>query len=434
MNRQSQLAYQPLPEQNLWQNHQLQVLLQYLQDRSPYYKKLLGKHHVDIHNIRSLHDLSFLPTTCKDDMQQHNWDFLCVPDHEVREYTATSGTLGKPVTIALTENDLRRLAYNEQQSFLTTGAKSSDIFQLMLTLDRQFMAGMAYYLGLRELGAAVVRTGAGFPSLQWDTIQRLQANSLVAVPSFLLKMIAYANEAGIDLKNSPVEKVLCIGEGLRTADFEPNTLAQRITSQWNIKLFGTYASTEMQTAFTECEAGMGGHHLPELVIFEILDDQGNPLREGEYGELTITTLGVEGMPLLRYRTGDICCYYDAPCSCGRKSRRLSPVLGRKQQMIKYKGTTLYPPAIFELLNSQDYIKEYQVEVTTDALGMDDLQLHLFTDLTDEQCSNRLRPLLQSRLRVAPQLNYCSAEQMQLMQFPQASRKQVKFVDNRNADY
>src|SRR5690606_30519302 len=103
-----------------------------------------------------------------------------------------------------------------------------------------------------------------------------------------------------------------------------NTLGEKISSEWRIKLYNTYASTEMQTAFTECSAGRGGHQQPDLILLEILDDDGNPLKEGEYGEVTITTLGVEGMPLLRYRTGDICCFYETPCTCGRKSKRLSP--------------------------------------------------------------------------------------------------------------
>ena len=345
-----QLAFESHSAQNAYQSDALKKLLEYLQANSPFYKRLFAQHHINIHNIRSLHDLHFLPTTSKSDVQQHNWDFLCVADKQVKEYTATSGTMGKPVEIALTEHDLQRLAYNEHQSFVCADGKPDDIYQLMLTLDRQFMAGIAYYMGIRQLGATLVRTGPGLPSMQWDTINRLQPTSLVAVPSFLLKLIEYAQEHKIDLRNSPVQKAICIGESLRDADFELNALGQKIHNNWPLKLYSTYASTEMQTAFTECSSGMGGHHQPDLIILEILNEHGDSLKSGEYGEVTITTLGVEGMPLLRYRTGDICTFYDAPCSCGRNTRRLSPVLGRTQQMIKYKGTTIYPPAIFDILN------------------------------------------------------------------------------------
>jgi len=425
-----QLAFESLNAQNSYQTEALQKLLGYLHGHSPFYKKLFAQHHINVHNVKSLADLHFLPTTSKNDVQEHNWDFLCVPDKHIKEYTATSGTMGKPVTIALTEQDLQRLAHNEHQSFLCADGRPGDIYQLMLTLDRQFMAGMAYYMGIRELGAALIRTGPGLPAMQWDTINRLQANSIVAVPSFILKLIEWAHENNIDLKHTPIQKAICIGESLRSADFELNALGEKIYDNLPVKLYSTYASTEMQTAFTECSAGMGGHQQPDLIIVEILNEHGDTLRAGEYGEVTITTLGVEGMPLLRYRTGDICAYYDSVCVCGRHSRRLSPVLGRTQQMIKYKGTTLYPPAIFDILNNIPFVKEYVVEVFTNELTLDEIRLHVNTPLPVDECENKLRPVLQSRLRVMPLLQFHSAATIQQMQFPANSRKQVKFIDNR----
>ena len=140
-----------------------------------------------------------IPTTAKEDLQQRNDDFICVPKNKIIEYTSTSGTLGAPVTVALTENDLKRLADNEHASFVCADGTPEDIYQLMLTLDRQFMAGMAYYSGIRKLGAGIIRVGPGVPSLQWQTILRIQPTAIVAVPSFILKLIAYAKEHNIDL-------------------------------------------------------------------------------------------------------------------------------------------------------------------------------------------------------------------------------------------
>ncbi len=425
-----ELSYASIDEQQDYQYRQLTELLKYVSENSAFYKKLFKEHNIDINNIKSLEDISFLPTTSKTDMQEHNWEFLCVPEHEIKEYTATSGTMGRPVTIALTENDLKRLSYNERQSFAIADGQPNDTYQLMLTLDRQFMAGIAYYHGIRELGAALVRTGPGLPALQWDTIQRLQPNSIVAVPSFMLRLIDYAIEEQIDLSDTPVKKAICIGESIRNADYELNNLGQKIYDQWPLHLFNTYASTEMQTAFTECNAGVGAHQQPDLVIMEILDDHGQPLPAGQYGEVTITTLGVESMPLLRYRTGDICSFIETKCYCGRTSRRLSPVLGRKQQMIKYKGTTIYPPAVFDILNNISYVDEYVVETFTNQLGNDELKLHIHTPLPIDDCEAKLRPELQSKLRVAPLLHFHSASDIRNIQFPEGSRKQVKFLDNR----
>ncbi len=414
----------------LTQEQKLKELLLYLSLNSPFYKELFTKHKLDIKEVKTLADLRLLPTTSKEDLQQRNNDFLCVEPGKIIEYTSTSGTLGSPVTIALTENDLNRLTLNEYNSFSCADGSKADIYQLMLTLDRQFMAGIAYYSGLRRLEAGIIRLGPGVPVLQWETIRRLKPTAIVAVPSFMLKLIAFAKDNHIDINASSVKKAVCIGENIRNADFSFNILGKKITDAWDIKLYSTYASTEMQTAFTECPAGKGGHLQPELVIVELLDENNEPVAPGIPGEVTITTLGVEGMPLLRYKTGDICTYDDGPCTCGRTSLRLSPVIGRKKQMIKFKGTTLYPPALFDLLNEMEEVLDFVVDVYSNEIKMDEVLLHIVPADDSKACDNRIRAYLQARLRVSPHVNYVTPEQMQKMQMNEASRKIIKFIDRR----
>jgi phenylacetate-CoA ligase len=421
---------QQAEEATLVQEQKLRELLVYLSQHSPFYKDLFAKNGIAINEIKTVADLTRIPTTTKEDLQQRNPDFLCVPAEKVIEYTSTSGTLGGPVTVALTDKDLDRLALNEYNSFLSAGATGNDLFQLMLTLDRQFMAGMAYYLGLRKLGAGAIRLGPGVPSLQWETIKRLKPTAIVAVPSFILKLIKYAHENNIDVNASSVKKAICIGENIRNTDFSLNILGKKITDSWSIDLYSTYASTEMQTAFTECSEGHGGHYQSDLMIAEILDDDEKPVGPYTAGELTITTLGVEGMPLLRYKTGDICMYFDEPCACGRSSWRLSPILGRKKQMIKFKGTTLYPPALFDLLNEREEILDYVVEVYPNEVGLDEVLLHIVPSVISEECDHQIRAYLQARLRVSPHIKYVTAEEIQKMQFPETVRKAVKFIDRR----
>jgi len=300
----------------------------------------------------------------------------------------------------------------------------------MLTLDRQFMAGIAYYSGIRKMGAGIIRLGPGVPALQWETIKRLQPTAIVAVPSFILKLIAFAKANGIDMNSTSVKKAICIGENIRNTDFSLNILGRKITEDWDIQLFSTYASTEMQTAFTECTAGRGGHHQPELVIVELLDEDDQPVPPHTPGEVTITTLDVEGMPLLRYKTGDICTYIDDACRCGRNSLRLSPLIGRKKQMIKFKGTTLYPPALFDLLSERDEILDFVVEIYADEIGLDQVLLYLVPQNDSEECDHAIRAYLQARLRVSPHIKYVTPEEMQKVQFPEAGRKAVKFIDKR----
>jgi len=417
------------------QEQKLQELLAYTARNSPFYRDLFERNRIDLSRVRSLDDLATLPTTTKEDLQRRNDDFLCVSRDQIAEYTTTSGTLGSPVTIALTTGDLDRLAYNEYQSFRCADGTSADTYQLMLTLDRQFMAGIAYYSGIRRLGARVIRVGPGVPALQWETIRRLKPTVVVAVPSFLLKLIRYAKEYRIDPNDTSVRSAICIGENIRQADFSLNILGKKITETWNIRLYSTYASTEMQTAFTECGEGRGGHLQPELLIVELLDEQDRNVRSGVPGEVTVTSLGIEGMPLIRYKTGDICTWSDEPCGCGRTSLRLSPIIGRRQQMIKFKGTTLYPPALFELLSEMEEIIDFVVEVYSNELGMDEILLHLVPASRTEEADHRIRAYLQARLRVSPPINYHSLVDLQSMQFPEASRKAIKFLDRRNrADY
>lgn len=427
---QSPTTYQKPEEIGRMQEMKLQELLQYLNKFSPWYKKMFTQNQIDLNRIKELKDLTLLPVTIKEDLQLHNDEFLCVPRNRVIEYTSTSGTLGAPVTIALTEKDLQRLAYNEFGSFSCADGRPDDIYQLMLTLDRQFMAGMAYYSGIRKLGAGIIRVGPGVPSLQWETIFRLKPTAIVAVPSFILKLMLYASEYRININSSSVKKAICIGENIRQNDFSLNVLGRKITENWNIKLYSTYASTEMQTAFTECAAGKGGHHQPELLIVELLNEKDRPVGDGEPGEVTISTLGVEGMPLLRYKTGDICVAHREPCVCGRHSLRLSPVIGRKKQMIKFKGTTLFAPALYELLNGMDDIADFVAEVYSNEIGTDEVLLHLLPVHLSEETDHRIRAYLQAKLRVTPHIRYVMAEEIQQLQFPVAGRKALKFIDKR----
>jgi phenylacetate-CoA ligase len=431
MNYSPESAFLSKEEIVALQEKKLQETIAYLNAHSPFYKEFFSKARFNPSGIKTMEDLSVIPVTIKEDLQQRNDDFLCVPRNKIIEYSSTSGTLGNPVTIMLTENDLARLACNEYASFVSTEASVNDVYQIMLTLDRQFMAGMAYYTGLQKLGAGIIRLGPGVPSLQWETILRLKPTAIIAVPSFIVKLISYAQEHKIDINSTTVKKALCVGENIRNADFTLNPLGKKITDAWDIKLFSTYASTEMQTAFTECTECKGGHLQPDLLIVELLDEMNKAVAPGEPGEVTITTLGVEGMPLLRYKTGDICVYDDTPCACGRNSLRLSPVMGRKKQMLKYKGTTLYPPALFDILHEMENVIDYVAEVTTNEMGTDEVLIYILPDNHDEETNRKIRANLQARLRVSPQIKYITEDEIKKMQMPEAGRKIIRFIDRRN---
>jgi len=421
-----------IQEIKAFQEEKLKELLAYLNEHSNYYKRVFEKNDIDIKTINVLEDLIKIPITTKDQLQQFNDDFLCVPKHKIIDYVTTSGTLGDPVTFALTDNDLERLAYNEAISFACAGVQHNDVLQLMTTMDRRFMAGLAYFLGVRKLGAGIIRVGAGIPELQWDSILKFKPTYLIAVPSFLLKLIEYAQQHDIDVNASGVKGVICIGEPLREQDFSLNTLSKKIKAYWNIELFSTYASTEMNTAFTECEKLQGGHHHPELIIVEILDDNNNPVAKNEVGELTITTLGVEAMPLLRFKTGDMVKAHTHACECGRNTLRLGPVVGRKKQMIKYKGTTLYPPAMHNILNDFNDVENYIIEISHNSIGTDEILIKIATQTPTQVLLQNIKDHFRAKLRVSPKIEFHDKKDLQKLQFPTLSRKPIVVIDKRES--
>ena len=434
MNTQDIEFFSP-SEQKAYQEQRLHEQLQYLQQHSPYYRRLFAEQQIDIASIRTLEDLQRIPFTEKKDLQLHNDDFLCCPREQIIDFVTTSGTLGEPVTFGCSDKDLQRLAYNERKSFACAGIKPESVVQLMTTLDKRFMAGLAYFNGLRALGAGVIRVGNGIPELQWDTILRLKPDAIMCVPSFVLRLIDYARQNNIDYHRCSVRKIIGIGEGLRNQDFSLNLLGQRLHEAWpEVQLYATYSSTEMSATFSECEFGCGGHVHPELIIVEIIGEDNKPVPDGEVGEVVITTLGVEAMPLLRFRTGDMAAKIVAPCACGRQSYRLTPLVGRKNNMIKLKGTTIYPPAINDVLNNTEYVENFVVVVRPSAAGTDEVLVRIGLrkgcTLPADDLIKDLKDRFRARLRVAPLVEILPVDVIRKINFPAQSRKPILFIDER----
>ncbi len=429
------IEFQTKEEIKRFQEELLQKQVAFLAAHSAYYQRVFEAERIQPESIRTLEDLHRLPFTEKKDLQLYNRDFLCCPREDIIDFVTTSGTLGDPVTFGCTEKDLQRLAYNERKSFACAGVGKGNVVQLMTTIDKRFMAGMAYFLGLRELGAGVIRVGNGIPELQWDTIKRLQPDTLMCVPSFILRLIEYAEANHIDYRHSSVRRIIGIGEGLRNQDLTLNILGQRIHSLWpEVSLFATYSSTEMGATFSECEHGLGGHVHPELIIVEIIGEDGEEVPDGQVGEVVVTTLGVEGMPLLRFRTGDMAAKLVDRCQCGRWSYRLTPLVGRKNNMIKLKGTTIYPPAINDVLASVDYVSNYVVVVRDSDAGTDEVVVRIGlknnVNLSNKDIIKDLKDHFRSRLRVAPMIEILPDDVIARINNPAGSRKPVKFIDER----
>jgi len=406
----------------------LQRHLAYLQRCSPYYRRLFQENGLSVAELHSLDDLRHLPLTDKNDLSRNNHDFLAVAEKDIVDICQTSGTTGEAVTFWQTEADLQRLARNEYLAFTAAGIEATDRVLIGAALDRVFMAGLAYFLGLRKIGATAIRAGSGQPTLIAELIRRQRPNVLVGVPSLLVLVAQYLLEQGESPKVFGVEKIICIGEPVRNEDLTLSPLGSALTDLWGAQVLGTYASTEMATAFADCSCGCGGHLLPELLIVEILDESGTAVAEGQPGEVVVTPLGIEGTPLLRYRTGDIAQLHVEPCACGRETPRLGPILGRRAQMLKCRGTTLFPAAVTGVLQQIKGVQGYYLEVYSEYDLSD--RLRVVVGCSDHLDAAIVAEQIAAKTRVKPEVVLVKPAEIKAKTVQPEMRKPVTFFDYR----
>ena len=422
------LEFAPLDVIHATQAAALRKHVNHCARRSPYYRRLFRESGIAPATI-DLDTLPTLPVTTKTDFAQHNAEFLAVPPATIVDIVLSSGTTGKPTQVMYTERDLRRLAYNEEISFESCGIGPHDIALLTCTMDRCFVAGLAYFLGIRARGAAAIRNGHGTLSSHFGIVTSIKPTVLVGVPSFLRKLAIFFQEHKVNPAGTSVRKLVCIGEPVRGPDLAPLKLGADLRTLWNADIFSTYASSECITSFCECTAQQGGHLHPDLGVIEILDDQNQPVPPGAPGEIVLTPLAIEGMPLLRFKTGDIGFLITGRCACGRTAPRLGPILGRKQQMMKIRGTTLYPQAVFAALDEIPHVGEYYLDITGHDNLSDELTIHIGAHPAQPP-PEWIRERLQARLRVTPVISIDPEDQVRHHVYSVESRKPVRVFDRR----
>lgn len=405
------------------------LLAQHVQQcaQSPFYASVLNKLKLRGRKRIALEVLRDLPLVSKVDFEKDNLAFLAVEKAKVRDIVQSSGTTGLPTQMMYTARDLARLAYNEAVCFKGCGMTKADRVLLTCTMDRCFVAGYAYCLGTHAVGAASIRSGLNLVEGHASVIALMHPSFIVGVPGFLRKLGRHLHERGEPPKG--VRGLICIGEPLRDEWMRSTALTEEIEHLWQAPAFSTYSSSEMVTSFCECSAQQGGHAAPDLGIVEIVDKRGNSLPAGETGEVVVTPLGVEGMPVLRFQTGDIGYLLDEPCSCGRRTVRLSPILGRRAQMLKVKGTTFYPATVFEVLNGIPAVTEYYLSVSKDE-GGDGVHLTLSLSRDTPELRRRIVDALLARLRVRVDISVVDEAMIRKQVYVPQSRKPIRFFDLR----
>ncbi len=427
LQRHMEIAYSSPREIEKLQRQKLCAHIEYCKHNSPYYRDALAD--IDTGSTKSIADLlAELPFTSKEDIERHNDEMCAVTPDRIADIVLSSGTTGEPTKVMYSEYDLERLAYNEEKSFLGCGLSADDTVLLTCTIDRCFVAGLAYFLGIRAIGAAAVRNGHGTMASHAEVVKRLDPTVIVGVPTFVRGLGLYLKDAGMDPAGTSVSKIVCIGEPIRDRDLALVKVGLDLQEAWDARVYSTYASSETVTTFCECPAQRGGHLHPDLAIIEIIDDEGSPLAPGDVGEVVVTPLDVEAMPLIRFRTGDVSLLIDEPCSCGRNSVRLGPILGRKQHMLKVKGTTVYPQAVFAALSELDFVSEYYVSVSSQDGSSDHLTVHV--SMSGDGTVETIQEKLQARLRIKPEIRVEEERELRERIYLPEFRKPMRFKDLR----
>lgn len=404
----------------------------YCYAHSRFYRERFDASGLRPEDVGRIEDLAAIGFTTKSDLSEHSDKLLCVSEREIVDVCQTSGTTGSPVCLLQSESDLRRLAYNERQCFSAAGLGPEDRVIVACALGRCFMAGLAYFEGLRSLGATAVRIGGGSPSLLAEGVLVHRPTAIVGVPSAILAAGRVLEGRGIDCGELGVRRLICIGEPVRNPDMSLSVLGERLSGLWSARVLGTYASTEMATSFAECDDGSGGGHIqPDLIVVEIVDDSGEAVRPGEPGEVVATPLQVTGMPLIRLKTGDISTLLTEPCGCGRNTFRLGPVLGRKSQMLKVRGTTLYPTAIFGALQQIEGVSNYLLEVYEDYELSDRPRVIVGVEDGVELDSGQVAERIRAAVRVRLEVELAPASEVRKRTMVEGRRKPVLVFDYRN---
>ena len=338
--------------------------------QSPYYAELFKKKGLSTASLSSVEDINLFPMTTKEDLRENfPYGFLTVPLVDTVRLHCSSGTTGNPTVIFHNRHDLDSWANLVARSLFAAGARSTDVFQNICGYGL-FTGGLGFQYGAERLGALTIPAGAGNSKRQIQLMQNFGTTVVHAIPSYLTRLHAVFEEMGINTARDTKLRLLVIGA-------EPHTEAQRqrIQELFGIKAFNSFGLSEMNgpgVAF-ECEYQTGLHLWEDAFIAEIINpDTLEPVVEGEVGELVMTTLDRQAMPLIRYRTRDLTRFLPGSCPCGRTHRRIDRITGRTDDMFIVKGCNIFPMQVEKILMNFPEIGHDYLIVLETINGVDEM--------------------------------------------------------------
>lgn len=394
----------------------------------PFYQRKFAEAGVDPADIRSLDDLRRLPFTTSADLRAtYPRGLVATPPDELLRLHTSSGTTGKPKALFFSRNDVDNAAELIARAMAMSGVTNEDVFQNMMTYGL-FTGALVMHYGAEKIGCLVIPAGPGNSEKQLLLMQDFRSTVVHVTPSYALYFAGFLESKGIDPRRDLALRKAFVGA-------EPYTEETRckIEKALGIEVYNSYGLSEMNgpgVAF-ECPRKGGMHVWEDHFIAEIVDPQtGEPVAEGEYGELVLTTLRREAMPILRYRTRDITAFVPGACACGRSHRRLQRITGRTDDVLVVRGVNIYPQQIEQVLMGLPQVGRNYL-IVLDGLDEMTVKVELAGSGFDGRIENvvRLQNEIVSRLR-AEILTKPNVELVPPGSLPVSEGKAKRVIDNR----
>ena len=386
-----------IPEKKLKdiQLERLKKVVQYAYERVPYYRKKFEEAGIKPEDIKTLEDIKYIPFISKADLREvYPFGMFAVPLSEIVEIHSSSGTTGKPVVMGYTREDIEVWKEVMARSLTMIGVTKEDIIQIAYGYG-VFTGGLGFHYGALTIGATIVPSSAGNTRRQIELMRDFGTTVLACTPSYALYLAEYAkDEMGID------PRTLKLKAGSFGAEMWTEEMRREIEKRFGIKAYNIYGLTEIigPGVAHECEAQEGLHIWEDHFLPEIIDPEtGEPLPEGERGELVLTTLTKKGVPMIRFRTRDITAFISGKCSCGRTSRRIERIRGRTDDMIKVRGVMIFPYQIEKaILEVQGVEPHYQI-ILTRPHYLDEIEIQV--EMSKEIFSDEVRKIEELKKRL-----------------------------------
>lgn len=398
--------------------------------KAAYYKKLFSRHKLSP-KIDSLEDIKKFPFTTKDDLRaSYPSGMVATPLKNIVRLHASSGTTGKSTLVFHTIGDIEKWTDLVARGLYAVGVRSTDVFQNMMSYGL-FTGGLGLHYGAEKIGALVIPSGAGNTQKQIDFLADLKTTVIHITPSYLLHLGFFLEEKGI----TPAKR-FNITTAIMGAEPHSEATRKKLEAVFNIKVFNCYGLSEMNgpgVAF-ECSRQSGLHLWEDHYLAEIINpDTGEVLPDGEEGELVLTTLQREGMPVVRYRTKDITRFFKKPCACGRTHRRIARIKGRSDDMFIVKGVNIFPSQIETVLMETPGVDKNYMIILDRKEGLDILSVQI--EIKREYFTGELKQLRNLQEELTERLKHVILVKpvVQLVEpgtLPSSTGKAQRVVDKR----